>query len=581
MEPSLLSTRMARSSFVSERGADVTRVNPITVEIIRNAFISAAEEMNATLIRSAYTPIIYEMRDCSVGLLDAEHRVLGQSSGLPIFLGNLEVCTRLTEDMLGRAVWRPNDVWIMNDSYFTGTHLGDITVFAPIFHEGQVAGFAASRAHWADVGAKDPGNPVDSTEIFEEGLRLGPIRVVEDGVLSRDVCEVLTRNSRFPLAAMGDLQAQISVCWTGQRRFTAILDRFGPEIVRKSRDEIFAQTERLDREAVTAIPDGVYSSEGCLDDDGLGSEGPWVRVRVEVSESRMIIDVSDSNNATRGPVNCGEAQTISACRVAFKVLVNPDQPVNGGTFAPLEVRVREGSMLAAQEPSPCAWYFSGLGLLIDLVVKALAPVMPARAAAAHYGDSMVLMLSGFDDTTGKRFLDIEPHVGGWGAWIGSDGESGLINSVNGAVKDLPIEVQESKFPMRVSRYGFRPDSGGAGKWRGGCGIVREYTIDCEEALLGVWFERSKTPAWGLLGGKSGSGPDVVVNPGRPDERHYLKASRIRLRKGDVVRCCTGGGGGFGDPSERARADIDADIHDGLASQDVVEQDYGPLELEGS
>ena len=550
-----------------------TRVSPITIEIIRNAFISAADEMNATLIRSAFTPIIYEMRDCSVGLLDAEHRVLGQSSGLPIFLGNLEVCTRLTEEMLGRETWSPGDVWIMNDSYFTGTHLGDMTVFAPIFHDDELRGFAASRAHWADVGAKDPGNPVDSLEIYQEGLRLGPVKVVSDGVLSRDVSEILCRNSRFPTAALGDLRAQIAVCWTGQRRFAAILERYGPGVVGAAREEIFKQTERLDREAVAAIPDGTYSAEGCLDNDGIDDEPAWVRVRVEVAGDKMTIDVAESGDATRGPINCGEAQTISACRVAFKVLINPEQPVNGGTFAPLEVRVRQGSMLAAKEPSPCAWYFSGLGLLIDLVIKALAPALPERAVGAHYGDSMVTMLSGFDDDTGKRFLDIEPHPGGWGAWQGSDGESGLINSVNGSVKDLPIEVQESKFPMRISHYGLRTDSGGPGQWQGGCGIVREYTINCEEAQLGVWFERSKTPAWGLEGGRSGQGPDVVVNPGKPDERHLLKA-RIRLRKGDVVRCHTGGGGGFGLPSDRDAAAVREDIRAGLVTPDQAYRDYG-------
>jgi N-methylhydantoinase B len=230
-------------------------------------------------------------------------------------------------------------------------------------------------------------------------------------------------------------------------------------------------------------------------------------------------------------------------------------------------------MLAAREPSPCAWYFSGLGLLIDLVVKALAPVMPERAAAAHYGDSMVTMLSGFDDATGKRFLDIEPHIGGWGAWEGSDGESGLINSVNGSVKDLPIEVQESKFPMRITRYELRADSGGPGKWRGGCGVIREYTIDCDHALLGVWFERSRTPAWGLLGGGDGEPPDVVINPGRSDERHVLK-DQTRLSRGDVVRCHTGGGGGFGDPRQRGADDIRADLRDRFATPERVQRDYG-------
>jgi N-methylhydantoinase B len=546
----------------------MTTIDPITTEIIRNAFISAAEEMNATLIRSAYTSVIYEYRDCSVGIFDARHRVLGHSSGLPLFLGNLEACTLYTEKTLGRNVWEPGDVWILNDSYIAGTHLGDVTVYAPIFYEGELSGFSASRAHWADIGAKDPGNPVDSSEIYEEGLRLGPVRVMIGGEMNRDVADILMRNGRFPVSAMGDLQAQISVCWTGQKRMEALLGRYGRETIEAARAAIYAQTEALDRSAVAAIPDGVYEAEGCLDNDGLSDEPAWIRVRVEVAGDEMVIDVTDSNDATRGPINCGEAQTVSACRVGFKSLINPDQPVNGGTFAPLKVRVRQGSMLAAEEPRSCGWYFSGLGLLIDLVVKAMSPVLPDRAAAAHFGDSMVVFMTGTDDRTGKRFLGIGPHVGGWGAWDGGDGESGMINSINGSAKDLPIEIAENKLPIRVTRYGFRPDSGGAGRWRGGCGIVKEYVVECEEAKASFWFERSRTPAWGLFGGEPGAPPLVTINPGRPDERRLLKAARVTVKRGDVIRCETGGGGGFGDPALRDPDLVRADRRTGLVTAEA-------------
>src|SRR5688500_210874 len=264
-------------------------IDPITTEIVRSAFNAAADEMNATLIRSAYTPIIYEMKDCSVALLDAEHRVLGQSAGLPIFLGNLEICTRLTEEAYGREAWRPGDVWVMNDSYMTGTHLNDMTVFGPIFHDDEPVGFAACRAHWLDVGAKDPGGPMDSTEIYQEGIRVPPVKVVEGGVERRDVVELLGRNSRFSYPAIGDLGAQIACVNTGANRLAAIIERHGIDTLLAARNEIFAQTERLEREAVAAIPDGVYTAEGCLDDDGIGTEPCWVRVRVEVSGEEMVV----------------------------------------------------------------------------------------------------------------------------------------------------------------------------------------------------------------------------------------------------------------------------------------------------
>jgi N-methylhydantoinase B len=552
----------------------VRTLDPITTEIIRSAFTAAADEMNATLIRSAYTPVIYEMKDCSVALLDAEHRVLGQSAGLPIFLGNLEICTRLTEEEYGRDGWRPGDVWVMNDSYMTGTHLNDMTAFGPIFVAGELVGFAACRAHWLDVGAKDPGGPMDSTEIYQEGIRLGPTKVVESGVQRRDVTDLLGRNSRFGAPAVGDLGAQIACVRTGQRRLEAIVARYGQDTIEAARDEIFAQTERYERAAVAAIPDGVYRAEGCLDNDGNSEDPVWVRLAVEIHGDEMRIDLTGSDDARLGPVNCGEAQAISACRVAYKLLINPANPPNGGAFRPLTVDVRRGSLLGAEEPYPCQWYFTPLGLLIDLVVRALAEVLPDQAAGASYGDSMVIGIAGIDDRTGRPWFDLEPTVGGWGAWRGSDGEDGLINNVNGSLKDLPIEVLETKYPMRMTRYGFRPDSGGPGRWRGGNGVVREYTIDCEHAQLFLWFERSLTPAWGLFGGRDATPPVVVLNPGRDDERQMLKASRVSLGRGDVIRTMSGGGGGVGDPRERDPEHVRRDVRDRHVSGEAAHEVYG-------
>jgi N-methylhydantoinase B len=373
---------------------------------------------------------------------------------------------------------------------------------------------------------------------------------------------------------VGDLGAQIACIRTGQRRLEAIVDKYGKETILAARDEIFAQTERFEREAVEAIADGVYRAEGCLDNDGVGDEPCWVRLTVEISGDEMTIDLTESDDAKPGPVNCGEAQAISACRVAYKLLVNPENPPNGGAFRPLAVRVRRGSMLAAEEPFPCQWYFTPLGLLIDLVVKALASVLPDKAAGASYGDSMVIGIAGLDERTGRPFFDLEPTVGGWGAWQGSDGEDGLINNVNGSLKDLPIEVIETKFPIRMTQYGFRTDSGGAGGWRGGNGVVREYTLDCESAQLFLWFERSVTPAWGLFGGGAAQPPLVVLNPGREDERRMLKASRVALKRGDVVRTMTGGGGGFGPPDQRDSELVRADVRNRHVSAEAARETYG-------
>ena len=548
-------------------------VNPVTVEIIRNALIAVADEMNATLIRSAYTPIIYEMKDCSVALLDSEHRVLGQSAGLPIFLGNLEACTIAIEEQYGRGVWAPGDVWIMNDPYVTGTHLHDMTVMEPIFDESELIGFATSRAHWLDVGSKDPGGTIDSTDVFQEGLRLAPVKVVEAGIQSPTLTQMIGKNSRFFHGAVGDLGAQIACCHTGAKRMPEIFRRFGTGTVLAARDEIFAQAERLEREFIASIPDGTYRAGGSIDSDGVNDGEVFVQVEVTIDGNDMVIDLTESDDACQGPVNCGATQAVAAARVAYKLLVDPSRPANGGSFRPLSVKVRDGSVVGANEPFPVEWYFTPLGLLIDLVVKALSEVVPERAAAASYGDSMVIYLSGTHPETGQPWLHVEPTVGGWGAWNGSDGEDGLINNVNGSLKDMPIEVLETKYPVRLRHYGYRTDSCGHGQFRGGVGVEREFEI-LADSSMSTWFERSRTPAWGLAGGWSAEPPDIVLNPGSRDERHFLKCANVRLSAGDVIRTKTGGGGGFGSPTDRDSGAVRTDVIDGVITPEVARGVYG-------
>ncbi|MER5179069.1 hydantoinase B/oxoprolinase family protein [Streptomyces sp. NPDC002896] len=548
-------------------------IDPITTEIIRCALLQAAEDMNTALIRSAYTPTIYEAKDCAVAVLDRDHNVLGQSSGLPIFLGNLEECTRATERMYGREVWCEGDVWVLNDSYVGGTHLNDVTVYAPIHIGGELAGFAASRAHWLDMGSKDPGGSMDSTTIYQEGLRMGPLKIYEGGepcVLTQDL---IARQVRFPQPTLGDMRAQVACALTGARRLREIVERWGMDTLLAARDAIFEQTERLEREQVAAIPDGVYEATGRLDNDGIDLGTPLhVTVRVTVDGDRVTMDVTDCADQATGPVNCGAAQTVSACRVGYKLLVSGEVPLNGGSFKPLEVVTRPGSMLAAIEPAACQYYYSHLGLVIDLVVKALAPAMPEKAAAASYGDSMIVQFTGIDPRNDKLFVSQEATVGGWGAWATGDGESCLINNVNGALRDMPVEVLETLFPVRVEEYAVRPDSAGAGRTRGGNGVVRQYRFTADQNLS-MWWERSVTPAWGLFGGTAGAPPRATLNPGRDDERSVLKVNALPVRAGDVLRCESGGGGGFGPAAERTAEAVAEDVREGLLSAERARVDY--------
>lgn len=552
----------------------MSRVDPITTEIIRNAFISIANDMNATLIRSAFTPVIYEGKDCSVALIDEYGEVLGQSLGLPLFLGNLEICVKLIAEQFGWDYFHDGDVFYMNDSYMTGTHLNDSTIIMPIFWRGRRVGFAASRAHWLDVGAKDPGTPVDSHEIYQEGVRWGPTRLYAAGKPRDDVIDLLRRNSRFGESTIGDMNAQIAAGRTGEQRLCALFDRFGAETITSASEEIFKQTELLERTAVEALPDGEYHAEGFLDDDGLGSDPLLVKMKITVKGDSMTIDLDGSAEQARGPVNCGMTQTIAAARVAYKLLICPEVSPNGGSFRALEVLAPQKTIFSAQEPAPCGWYFSSLGLLIDLVIKALAPVLPDKAAGAHYGDSMVITVAGHDPRHDDQFyLMIEPTTGGWGGFDGGDGASSLINNVNGSFKDLPIEVFESKYPIQILSYGIRQDSGGAGKYRGGNGTFREYLILADSDLF-LWFERSKTTGWGIFGGASGAAPNVTVK--RPDEEQleFLKVNGIRVCEGTVIHSLTGGGGGYGNPLERAPEAVREDVIDRYVSLDYARSAYG-------
>ena len=548
------------------------KADPISTEIIRNAFISIAQDMNAVLIRSAYTPVIYEGKDCVVALLDEKGEVLGQSSGLPLFLGNLQVCVQETAKMYGWDYFKEGDIFFVNDSFFTGTHLNDITIFAPIFWNGKLAGFSASRAHWLDVGGKDPGGSMDSTNIYQEGFRWPVTRLYENNEPRKEIIEFLRINGRFGYSLIGDMNAQIAAGKTGEKRFQGILDRFGIDLVRSARDEIFRQSEELEREAVKKIKNGTYYADGFLDDDGLGSDPVKINMKVIVEDEKITIDLDGSANQTQGPVNCGFAQTISACRVAFKLLINPKRPVDGGTFKTLDVTAPQGSIFKAEEPAACQWYFSSLGLLIDAFVKALSTSTKELSAAAHYGDSMVIFIGGVDPRNNFPFLSVEPTCGGWGGFEGSDGADALINNVNGGFKDLPIEVFESKYPVSIFNYGFRENSGGLGKFRGGLGLYREYTINTD-GFVSLWFERSVTPAWGLFGGKDGLPPNVNIKIPNEEEKNLLKANGLQIKKGTVLTTYTGGGGGFEEPLERDPEDVLKDVKNRYVTIEKAKEDY--------
>jgi N-methylhydantoinase B len=549
-------------------------VDPITAEVLRNSFRAIADEMNANLARSAFSPIIYEMKDCSVGVFNEQAELLGQSPGLPVFLGALDEAIKAVIAKVGLANFRAGDVYMSNDPYVTGSHLNDITAVSPVLFAGQVIGFTATKAHWMDVGAKDAGVSIDTTEIYQEGVRFGPTRIVAGGEPVSDVIDILMRNSRLPQPLLGDMNAQIAACRTGERRYLQVVERFGIETVRAATEVIFGQSERADRAVIKTFPDGVYVADGYIDSDGSSDEPAYVKTTVTIAGSDLTIDLTGSSHQRPGCANVGLAQTISAARLAYKFLINPHHAPNGGHFRALKLIVPPGTMYSAQEPAACVYYGTPLGLMIELVLKALAQAIPDRVAAGQRSDPMNVVLSGRLPDGRVSYVTAESTAVGFGAFAGSDGANGVVNHMGGDLKNLPVEVLESKYPLQIRRYALECDSAGPGEYRGGLGVIKDYVAIDSTSHLTLWFERNVTPPWGLEGGGVGRPAGVILGPGTANEHVLMKVNHLPIPPGLIISARTGGGGGYGPPRKRLVAWVLDDILDGYVSRQGAEADYG-------
>ena len=553
------------------------KADPITTEVVRNFVISCAEDMNASLWRSAFSAIIYEGRDSAVALMDEKGNMLGQSTGVPLFIGAIDACVHLVLERYGDDM-AEGDIFIINDSYLQGTHLHDVTAIGPIFYDGELVGFGAARAHWNDIGAIDPGSTMGSTSIYHEGIRLGPTRIVKAFEPIREWYDLLKLNTRMPDMSIGDLNAQIASIRTGQKRLGQLLDRIGVATYRDACNNIFEQARRLDREAIGALADGTYSREGYLDDDGVGDEPVKIAMSLTIEGEKMIIDLAGTSGPVLGSINCGAVQTKSLLRLAYKTMINPERAITGGSFETMTVNIPDECLFNAREPAACEWYFTGLGLLADLMISCMSEAMPEKAKAAHYGDSMVAAFFSMDEKRGQ-WISVEPTAGGWGGGVGSDGQSALVNLVNGGFRNIPAEVYETKFPVRIEEFSIRRDSGGPGRWRGGCGVVRTYKL-LEDCFGALWFERSKTTAWGLKGGSDGEGPHNTITLPDGSSETPLKMRARGFEAGTVVATRTGGGGGYGNPKARPFDEVLADVRQGLVSRTAAMDQYGVCITEG-
>jgi N-methylhydantoinase B len=546
----------------------------ITAEIIRNALIAITDEMKTNLMRTAYNPIIYEALDYTVGLFDADGNTVSIGLGLPMFIRGLSDAIKAKLAFYGPGGIEPGDILLTNDAYIMGSHLNHMIFTVPIFHEGEIVAFASSMAHWIDIGGTLGARTQD---IYSEGLQLPIVKIFKRGVQDDELTRIIRSNVRLPDFAMGDFRAQIAAIRTGETRYLALLAKYGRAAVDASIVELSAHSARTARAAVAAIPDGTYEAESFMDDDGVSPDPIPIKVRVVVAGDEMTIDLSGVSPQVAGYFNSGATAGRSAAQVAFKAVTTPTTyPINDGAFEPLTIVLPPGRVVSATKPAAMRWWMTIPMTVVDTIIRALATAVPDRVAAAHHADLCVALLYGVHPDTGRFYVSsTNPPGGGWGAKYDSDGCSAVVCINDGDTHNAVIEALEAKVPITIERYALRPDSGGPGRYRGGLGT--ELRVRAEAPLrTNVHVERTRCAPWGLDGGGEALPNRVHVELAGGGEYHSGngKLEGRALAPGDVLVIESGGGGGYGDPRERPRDEVAADVRRGYVSPERARDAYG-------
>lgn len=560
----------ARAPYSSASPSETIAVDPITLEVIHNSLLSAALEMKVDLQRTAHSPIINDGLDFSVAVFNANAETVAQAPGLPSFLCDMPTAIHsVLEDIGGPEHLAEGDVYLTNDPYVNTNHVHDVNVIRPIFFEGKLVGFAGSRAHWHDIGGASGAGGFNSTEIFQEGLILRSIRLYDRDVLNVDALRIILENNRLPEAVEGDLLAQVGASRIGEQRILEILHRYGRDRFESTVRHIFSNGEAQARSALATIPPGTYAAQSCLDHDGVEVTVPLIiRATVIVHNRGLHVDLTGSSPRCRGPFNSNPNTTTSICRMIFKMLTTPNEPANEGHFRPLTVDIPKGSIFDARKPSPTMAGFFAHKVLEDVIKEAIAPAIPDRVNAHDYGKCTPVHIKGWE---GDRFFILpDTEGGGWGGKPTGDGESALLY---GDVKVVPAEVLESKYPVRLLQYRLRKDSAGAGRFRGGLGVVKDYKA-LTDLRLNAGLDRQVCPPQGILGGRPALPNRVVVRGADNEKVLPSKVTDYAIHEGEVISIQTGGGGGYGDPLDRPLWDIAEDLREGLISEDHAREAYG-------
>ena len=561
------------------------RVDQVTLTVIDNYLATTCREMGLAMMRTAYSPMFNESLDFSCVLFDKRGRMIAQAEFCPSQIGTIKFTVEWMIDELGADVYRPGDVIVMNDPYRGSGHIPEHTLLKAVFHEGEIVAFVANCAHLAEPGAKAPGGLAgDATDIFQEGLRLPPLWLQREGEDQEDVWKILFANHRTPKVTYGDLMAMIGSLTVAERRLTSLIETYGLDTFRTATEDLIRIAERRMAEEISQIPDGEYSFSDVIEDDGVVEGDYTIRCDVVVDGDAVTCDFTGSSPQAAGPMNATYAVTASAVYNAFLHITDPTIPRNQGCYRPINIVAPPGTIVNCEFPAALVGGNTEVSPRItDIIFGALADALPDRIPASLGGTSCCFLFGGAHPDTGELYSHFHFEGIGWGGRPGKDGNSQII-VINGNCRNTPVEVFESRYPIRVESYRLLEDSGGPGRNRGGLGMERILTIDADEITVSALFNRMLVDPFGLHGGRPGRNSGIYVRPaGEGEWRTFSevfgtmspsKFSNVVLRRGDQVKLVAPGGGGLGDPLDREPERVLADVAEGLVTPAAAGDSYG-------
>lgn len=560
-------------------------LDSVDLQILQNHLVNICQEMARAMMRTAYSPIFSESLDFCTVVLDPNGDLLAVAQMNPAMVGSGAFSGKWIIEELGASSFEPGDVVVDNDPYRGMCHMPEHLMIAPFFYKGKLQGFVGNVAHIGEIGGMAPGSfASNATDIYQEGLRVPPVKLMRRGEYVEGIWRIILANHRTPDNTWGDFNAMIGSLNIGLRRLQSLFDSHDEPYMRNAYQALYDHAEQWMRSAIRELPNGVYVADDVMEDDGVEDRQYRIHVQVVVEDDEVIVDFTGTDPQARGPINCPYTVAFAGAVNGFFQLFK-EFPLNAGTFRPIRVIAPVGTLVNVVEPGPCvAGQTETQGRIVDLIQgQCLGPVQPAKVAGASGGTCSNFLFGGIHPETGRYFAHYHFDGVGWGGRHSSDGNSAQ-NMVHGNCPNTPIEVFEERFPLRHIRYSLRPDSGGPGKHRGGLGVLREFEVVAEEITVSVLYERMKLAAWGIFGGQEGAKTELLIR--RRDSDEWVpfgkefgtlspsKFTNVRVRRGDRVLIATAGGGGYGPTRERARDDVLHDLKEGWISPEAARSVYG-------